>query len=700
MAQSSGSGDRADKLDKVLRHRAGELSGRTRVIIQFNGDSDVRLLGKRAEAGRRLGRRGQVAEVENVELSRIAADPRVEGVYLDRPIFATMERTGLSTGASLARQQMNVTGKGVGVAVIDSGITNWHDDLTRGNSRVTHFKDFTNGTSVWSNISYDDYGHGTHVAGIIAGSGYDSGGKHKGIAPGAKLVGLKVMDGLGRGYMSDVIAAIDYAISVKGTYNIRVINLSVAAGVFESYWLDPLTLAAKRAVDAGIVVVASAGNLGQNTQGQTQTGGITSPGNAPWVLTVGASSEEASSPRGNDTIAKFSSSGPTWIDFQAKPDLVAPGVGIESVADSHSLLYATLPSMLVSGSPQLNLAFKPYMSLSGTSMAAPVVSGTVALMLEENPKLTPNAVKAILQYTAELRSSTSLLVQGAGILNASGAVRLAKFFASPATTTLGDMGDTIQGDWVPWARHLIWGNYRITGGMPLPGSNAWSTGVRWGSLETSTGARVVWGSRLDDNIVWSTANNIVWSTGADDNIVWSTRGDDNIVWSTGGDDNIVWSTARNDNIVWSTGTGDNIVWSTRGDDNIVWSTKGGDNIVWSTGTLQNIVWGNDCGGRNCQQTVWGSQKNGIVMGTATRDDNIVWSTLRDDNIVWSTAGDANDNIVWSTKSDDNIVWSTSRDDNIVWSTKGTDNIVWSTSEALEEVLWDEELDPLVGHGRH
>ena len=172
MAQSNGSDDRADKLDKVLRHRARELSGRTRVIVQFKGDSDVRLLGKRAEAGRRLGRSGRVAEVDNVELSKIAANPRVEGVYLDRPIFATMERTGLSTGASLARQQMNVTGKGVGVAVIDSGITNWHDDLTRGNSRIAHFKDFTNGTSVWSNGAYDDYGHGTHVAGIIAGSGY------------------------------------------------------------------------------------------------------------------------------------------------------------------------------------------------------------------------------------------------------------------------------------------------------------------------------------------------------------------------------------------------------------------------------------------------------------------------------------------------------------------------------------------------
>jgi len=696
MAQSNGRGFRGDKLDKFLRNRARQLSGRTRVIVQFKGDSDVRLLGKRANAGRRLGRSGQVAEVDNTELAKIAQDPRVEGLYLDRPIFATMERTTASTGAADVRSQLGLTGKNVGVAVIDSGITNWHDDLYRTTSRISHFKDFTNTTSVWSNGSSDDYGHGTHVAGIIAGTGYDSNGKHRGVAPGAKVIGLKVMDGLGHGYMSDVIAAIDYAISVKGTYNIRVINLSVAAGVFESYWYDPLTLAAKRAVDAGIVVVASAGNLGRNKFGQAQTGGITSPGNAPWVLTVGASSEEATKSRGNDTIASFSSRGPTWIDFGAKPDLVAPGVGIESVADTHSLLYTTLPLMRVSGALGIGPS-KPYLSLSGTSMSAPVVSGTVALMLEANPKLTPNAVKAILQYTAQVKSNTSLLVQGAGMLNASGAVRLAKYFAAPATTNLGSMGDSIQGNWVPWSRHLIWGNYRITGGMPLPGSNAWSTSVRWGSMKTATGARVVWGTRLEDNIVWSTASddNIVWSTGTDDNIVWSTAGQDNIVWSTGGDDNIVWSTAGQDNIVWSTSENENIVWSTAGGDNIVWSTAGQDNIVWSTSTVTNVVWGNDCGGRNCAKVVWGSTKNGVTMGTtASGDDNIVWSTAADDNIVWSTAGD--DNIVWSTGSgDDNIVWSTAAEDNIVWSTGSDDNIVWSTSERIEEVLWDEEVDPVI-----
>jgi subtilisin family serine protease len=377
-------------------------------------------------------------------------------------------------------------------------------------------------------------------------------------------------------------------------------------------------------------------------------------------LTVGASSEEGSSARSNDKIAKFSSAGPTWIDFGAKPDIVAPGVGIESLSDSNSLLYLQLPAMRISGSYGLGLTYKPYLSLSGTSMSAPVVAGTVALMLEANPKLTPNAVKAILQYTAQARSNTSYLEQGAGILNARGAVRLAKFFAAPANG-IGNMGDTIQNEWIPWARHIIWGNYRLTGGMPLPGSNAWKTNVRWGALAPPEGGRLVWGARLDDNIVWSTTSddNIVWSTTSNDNIVWSTIGDDNIVWSTTADDNIVWSTTADDNIVWSTADEDNIVWSTNGDDNIVWSTTGDDNIVWSTSTLTNVVWGNDCGGLNCQQVIWGSMRNGRVMGTSTGDDNIVWSTSSDDNIVWSTNGD--DNIVWSTSSQESLIWSTAEE---------------------------------------
>src|SRR5207237_5589922 len=188
-------------------------------------------------------------------------------------------------------------------------------------------------------VAYDDYGHGTHVAGIIAGNGFDSGGARSGIAPAARLVVIKALDGSGQGRISNVIAAFDYVVGHQRDLNIRVVNLSVAAGVYESYYSDPLTLAAKRAVDRGIVVVAAAGNAGRNRNGGTQYGAITAPGNAPWVLTVGASSTMGTIDRGDDTIAAFSSRGPTAVDRAAKPDVVAPGVGTESLSNPASSMY-------------------------------------------------------------------------------------------------------------------------------------------------------------------------------------------------------------------------------------------------------------------------------------------------------------------------------------------------------------------------
>ena len=465
-----------------------------------------------------------------------------------------------------------------------------------------------------------------------------------GVAPEVNLVGLKVLDAEGHGYMSDVIAALDYAIAVKDVFNIRVINLSVATGVFESYDTDPLTLAARRAVDAGIVVVAASGNLGTTEDGDIQYGGITSPGNSPWVLTVGAASHEGTSPRSDDRLALFSSRGPTWIDFAAKPDLVAPGVGSESLSDPDSTLYANYADYLLDGTR--SVPYKPYLSLTGTSMATPVVAGTVALMLEVNPDLTPNAIKAILQYTAEVREDESYLVQGAGLLNALGAVRMASFFGAPKEGMPLPV-DVIENEPIEWSRHIILGNDRIDGGMPLLGSNAWALGVTWGADATEAGRPIVWGVKANDNIVWNTrgGDNIVWSTRGGDNIVWSTRGHDNIVWSTRGHDNIVWSTRGYDNIVWSTRGHDNIVWSTRGHDNIVWSTRGHGNIVWSTRGHDNIVWSTDCGGADCEGVVWGARGDGdFVWGTAERSDNIVWSTRGDNNIVWST-GDVNQ-ILW------------------------------------------------------
>jgi len=349
-----------DKLSPLLRTLSRQIDGRSRVIVQFRGAPDARVItGIGGVAGRQLESAGaQVASLDNRLLADVARNPQVAWVGVDHPAFATPERTGPAIAATLARRAFGLTGKGIGVAVIDLGITAWHDDLLedrkspRAAPRVVHFKDFTTDfdSRVWtSDQPSDEFGHGSHVAGIIAGNGFDSGGARMGVAPEASLIGLKVLDAEENGYISDVIAAIDYAIAVRNVYNIRVINLSVASGVFESYHTDPLTLAARRAVSAGIVVVAAAGNLGTTADGETQHGGITSPGNAPWVLTVGAASHEGTTARSNDTVARFSSRGPTWIDFAAKPDLVALGVGAESLSEPHSTLYSEYADYLLDG---------------------------------------------------------------------------------------------------------------------------------------------------------------------------------------------------------------------------------------------------------------------------------------------------------------------------------------------------------------
>ena len=568
-----------DKLDRELRQRASAPRGHSRVILRLKPgvSADVAIRGLRGTVGRRLASvGGQVADVPDTALDALARLPGVNGVSLDRRVHGTMERTGATIGATWVQDTLGLDGTGVGIAVIDSGVANWHDDL--GSTRVTRFVDFVN----FQATAYDDYGHGTHVAGIIAGDGHDSGGRRRGVAPGATLLVEKILDASGQGYISNVIAAIDYAIANKDALHLRVINLSVAAGVYESYNTDPLTLAAKRAVEAGLVVVSAAGNLGKGPDGRPQYGAIGAPGNAPWVITVGASSHNGTIDRSDDTVASFSSRGPTALDFQAKPDLVAPGVGIESLAEAGSTLFNTKPLMRLWGT--VPTATEPYLSLSGTSMASPVVSGTVALMLQANPALTPNLVKAILQFTAESRDGYNALTQGAGFLNTRGAVELAQSLAAGATIARADRPD-VGARGPRGAARSIWGNHRITGGQIRAEANAWRTDVLWGSAQAPGGDAIVLGTSSEsDNIVWGTgseSDNIVWGTecgGADcDNIVWGT------VCPEGECDNIVWGTAQEeDNIVWGTGDdgeGDNIVWGT----NVLDDT---DNIVWGASAIR------------------------------------------------------------------------------------------------------------------
>ena len=234
-----------------------------------------------------------------------------------------------------------------------------------------------------------------------------------------------------------------------------------------------------------------------------------------------------------------------------------------STADPASTLFQAgllaTPSWLVAGTVSSLYPYTPYESLTGTSMAAPFVSGAIALMLEANPNLTPNLIKAILEYTAIAKPGVSALRQGAGFMNVSHAVSLAALAAnnSKKTTTTIPIPTT-------WARHIMWGNHMLSGGVINPEGQRLETRRRMGLGEDQ--------ERIDgDNIVWGTAGrrrqHRLGHGNDGDNIVWGTASDgDNIVWGTNDGDNIVWGTdcggADCDNIVWGTSDGDNIVWGT------------------------------------------------------------------------------------------------------------------------------------------
>ena len=404
-------------------------------------------------------------------------------------------------------------GTGVSVAVVDSGIDPSLWDLVDEDTnkrRVILGVDFTGKGKV-----DDVFGHGSHVAGIIAGDGGSAnslGRDFTGVAPGASLVNLRVLDDYGRGYISGVIAAIDYAISVRSQYNIRVINLSLAAPPIDSYVNDPICRAVARATSAGIVVVASAGNFGwdPNTRGKAY-GSVTSPGISPAAITVGAVDTKGTVVRSDDGIAPFSSRGPTLshttdpltgaviYDFLAKPDLVAPGARLESLERDGNYLVKTYPVLHADGTKTNSR----YMVLSGTSMSAGVVSGAAALILQVNPSLTPNMVKAILMYTAQMMNGPDLFEQGAGMLNVEGAVRLARTLRQDAGTLpvgsalaelpLPQPRSTIAGETFVWSQGLIWG-FGVLRGEPMftAQQEAYAQSLIWGNRLSAWGAGVTY----------------------------------------------------------------------------------------------------------------------------------------------------------------------------------------------------------------
>ena len=425
----------SSKLSDDLKDKINKTPGsRVSVILQLPGAATGSL---RAELGFSNGLIHQAYDNINamaVELpaalvEKLASRLDVEFISLDRPTHL-MGHLETTTGAALARSlgttsTGTIDGNGIGIAILDSGIYAAHHSF---GGRVAASVDFTG-----EGRTDDPYGHGTHVAGIAAGNSHVSSGAYTGVAPAAKLINVRVLNSQGQGTTSAAIAGIDWCISNKALHNIRVLNLSLGAAAIDSYVNDPICRAVRRAVDAGLVVCVAAGNTGKNTNGDKIFGAIHSPGIEPSAITVGATNTLGTDTRTDDGVATYSSRGPTrgyytdalgtkHFDNLIKPDLVAPGNKLVETKSPNNNLIAAKPSLQAYVSP---LAVHDMMYLSGTSMSTPAVAGAAALVIQRNPCLTPNLVKAILEYTAQPLAGFSTFEQGAGELNVEGAVRLA-----------------------------------------------------------------------------------------------------------------------------------------------------------------------------------------------------------------------------------------------------------------------------------
>jgi serine protease AprX len=299
--------------------------------------------------------------------------------------------------------KFGVTGTGVGVGVIDTGVDGALPDFAdpHGHSRVI--------VSAVDNsdaqVATDSYGHGTDVAGIIAGNGDNRAasdplhGNYIGVAPNANLISIKVSDEAGATNVLDVIYALQFAVEHQAQYNLRVINLSVDSATPQSYKTDPLDAAVEAAWMHGIVVVVAAGNRGTDSDAVQY-----SPANDPYVITVGGVDENGSADPAGDTVASWSSQGTTQDGIQ-KPDVYAPGAHIVSVLAPNST-FATATCSCVVGNGQ-------YIETSGTSMAAPAISGLVADLLQLHPRWTPDQVKGDL--TSSMVSDNPSLQEPNGV---------------------------------------------------------------------------------------------------------------------------------------------------------------------------------------------------------------------------------------------------------------------------------------------
>ncbi len=536
-ALGNSTGSWAQKLDSFAQARATgqHLKDVSTLIVRFRGtltpveSTKLRRLGAKVEKHLRIVD-SYVLKVRNKNIKKLANLPFVEHVSTDVTVTKKDEFTFEHSLANVAFGEQSLTGEGVTIAVLDSGINSCPDllDPATGQSRVIASVDFAPNSS----SALDAFGHGTHVAGIIAGNGASSSGvgffrTFYGVARKAKLVNVHVLNAAGSSSVSQFVAALEWVLANKDNYNIKVVNLSVGHPVGESYRTDPLCQAVETLWKSGVVVVCAAGNDGRanpmamtsggdNEGYGTNYGSITVPGNDPYVITVGAMKKTGDGSRDLDAIATYSSRGPTRLDLRLKPDVVAPGNRVVSLRRSLSTLELQYPSIVLPLNSYYmgtnGLAPSSYSTLSGTSMATPVVSGAVALMLQADPSLTPDTIKARLMVSADKwldqSGNANPFTFGAGYLNVKAALAstvtasswaMSPCVIQPTSGTVNLVLDSsVYGDggfWgtgitdlrAIWGNRAIWGTGTLASDRALWGNSVWSDRAMWGTDTFSIG---------------------------------------------------------------------------------------------------------------------------------------------------------------------------------------------------------------------
>ena len=442
------------------------------------------------------------------------------------------------------------TGRGIDVAVIDTGAVPVNGLSASG--KLLYGPDLSFDSQA-PNLRYlDGFGHGTHIAGIIAGrdnaavSGHYAGDSADfiGMAPDARVISIKVADSLGNSDVSQVLAAIDWVVQHHADpgLNIRVLNLSFGTDSYQSYLLDPLSFAVEQAWHSGVVVVAASGNAGFAAQG------VEDPASNPYLIAVGAADTHGTNSTSDDTVAGFSSTG----NGSRNPDMVAPGIHMESLRDPNSYIDSTYPSGYITSR---------FFRGSGTSQAAAVVSGAAALVLQQHPGATPDQVKSMLTTTATRLSGQNSSAQGAGELN------LSKTLTAPvpllaaqvyvASTGLGTMEGSRGSVHLTMNGAVLQGEKDIFGhgvstsllASLLKSGTAWVGGVFNGNTWTGSG----WSSNT-----WSTAT---WSSNTWSSNTWSSNTWSSNTWSSNTWSSNTWSSNTWSSNTWSSNTWSSASWT-------------------------------------------------------------------------------------------------------------------------------------------